>query len=150
MLRKPFSVLVVIYNELEQFLLLQRADDPDFWQSVTGGIDHDELSIETAYRELKEETGIDAKALGIEIHAHHKTNRYQIRPQWLHRYEPGVTLNTEYVFSVQVPSNTPIQLAKEEHTDFVWLDKQQACERAWSPSNKEEIQAITIVEPQKC
>ncbi|PCK30132.1 dihydroneopterin triphosphate diphosphatase [Pseudoalteromonas piscicida] len=143
-LRQPISVLVVIYNEHNEFLLLQRADDPSFWQSVTGGIDVGESPLETAYRELKEETGIDAKALGLTIHTHNKTNQYPIRPQWLHRYEPDVTINTEYVFSIQVPSDIPVLLAKDEHISFVWLDKPRACEQVWSPSNRKEIELIGV------
>lgn len=143
-LRKPVSVLVVIYNEHNEFLLLQRADDKHFWQSVTGGVDPGETPITTAYRELKEETGIDAAALGITIHSHNKTNQYTIRPQWRHRYEPGVTMNTEHVFSVQVPSGISVVLAEDEHTDFIWLNKTHACERVWSPSNRQEIELIGV------
>ncbi|MGO2167308.1 NUDIX domain-containing protein, partial [Pseudoalteromonas sp.] len=78
-LRQPYSVLVVIYKKSKDFLLIQRADDANFWQSVTGGIDEGEKPLETAYRELLEETGIDARALGITIREHHKTNQYAIR-----------------------------------------------------------------------
>ena len=35
--KRPVSVLVVIYAEdTKRVLMLQRRDDPDFWQSVTG------------------------------------------------------------------------------------------------------------------
>ena len=59
-LRKPFSVLVVIYKKNKDCLLIQRTDDANFWQSVTGGIDEGETPVVTAYRELLEETGIAA------------------------------------------------------------------------------------------
>ena len=81
-LRKPFSVLVVIYDDAGQFLLLQRADDPNFWQSVTGGIDEGETPLQTAYRELKEETGIDCHAQNLSLTDHQRTHQYEIRPQW--------------------------------------------------------------------
>lgn len=36
----PVSVLVVIYAEdTKRVLMLQRRDDPDFWQSVTGSLE---------------------------------------------------------------------------------------------------------------
>ncbi|OCQ22160.1 dihydroneopterin triphosphate diphosphatase [Pseudoalteromonas luteoviolacea] len=142
MLRQPASVLVVIYNENRQFLLLQRKDDCEFWQSVTGGIDLGESSIETAYRELKEETGIDAKALNIEIKQHHTENHYEIRPQWRHRYVEGALINTEHVFSVCVPTQIEVKLCDEEHTDFVWLEQTEAAKKVWSDSNRQEILAI--------
>ena len=47
------SVLVVIYAEnTRRVLMLQRRDDPDFWQSVTGSLETDETPTETAIREL--------------------------------------------------------------------------------------------------
>jgi dATP pyrophosphohydrolase len=55
----PESVLVVIHTADLQVLLIERADRPGFWQSVTGSKDvEDELLLETAVREVGEETGI--------------------------------------------------------------------------------------------
>ncbi|WP_040645658.1 dihydroneopterin triphosphate diphosphatase [Pseudoalteromonas rubra] len=143
-LRHPHSVLVIIYNSHNEFLLLQRADDPDFWQSVTGGIDPGEAPIETAYRELLEETGIDAKARGLAIQDHQKCNQYTIREQWRHRYIAGANINTEYVFSVCVPVNCDVQLAPGEHLAYRWLTQQGAAEQAWSSSNSQEILSIKL------
>ena len=57
----PESVLVVIYTPELDVLLLERADKPGFWQSVTGSKDSLEEALElTAQREVMEETGIDA------------------------------------------------------------------------------------------
>ena len=74
--KKPESALVVLYDEHHRVLLLQRMDDASFWQSVTGALEEGELPIETAYREVFEETGIDAKSLGLRINNHHKQNKY--------------------------------------------------------------------------
>ncbi|WP_247687173.1 dihydroneopterin triphosphate diphosphatase [Pseudoalteromonas luteoviolacea] len=142
MLRQPFSVLVVIYNQNKQFLLLQRKDDPEFWQSVTGGIDRGEAPLATAYRELKEETGIDAHVLGLEIRSHDVINQYEIRPQWRHRYESSAKINSEHVFSICVPNDIAVKLCAEEHTDYIWLDQKDAANTAWSASNKKEILAL--------
>ncbi|KKE82185.1 dihydroneopterin triphosphate diphosphatase [Pseudoalteromonas luteoviolacea] len=142
MLRQPISVLVVIYNQDKQFLILQRKDDPDFWQSVTGGVDRGELPLTTAYRELKEETGIDAHALGLKIKCHEVINQYEIRPQWRYRYESNALINCEHVFSVCVPNDVTVTLCEEEHTDYVWLNQPEAADKVWSASNQKEILAI--------
>jgi len=96
-----------------------------------------ELPIETAYREVAEETGIDAKQLSIEMFNHNRQNQYEIRSRWLHRYPPGTRFNTEHVFSLQVDSTLPLVLT--EHLQYEWVDKAQALARLWSPSNKEAV-----------
>src|SRR3982751_5486273 len=55
----PESVLVVIHTADLSVLLIERADRPGFWQSVTGSKDslHEPL-VDTAVREVGEETGI--------------------------------------------------------------------------------------------
>ncbi|MCC2675668.1 MAG: nudB [Ramlibacter sp.] len=56
----PLSVLVVIHTPELDVLLINRADAPGTWQSVTGSKDReDEPFSETAAREVMEETGID-------------------------------------------------------------------------------------------
>jgi dATP pyrophosphohydrolase len=134
----PRSVLVVIHTPALDVLLINRADAPDFWQSVTGAKDREEESFEeTAVREVREETGIDCAAgrlrdWGLE-------NVYDIYPRWLHRYAPGVTRNTEHVFGLTVPEGTPVTLNPREHTAYRWLPWRQAADTCFSPSNAEAI-----------
>jgi dihydroneopterin triphosphate diphosphatase len=132
----PQSVLVVIHTPDLDVLLINRADAPDFWQSVTGSKDREDEPLQaTAVREVAEETGIDARAgvlrdWGLE-------NVYEIYPRWLHRYAPGVTRNTEHVFGLQVPAGTPVRLNPREHTGYRWLPWRQAADACFSPSNAE-------------
>ncbi len=135
--KKPESALVVLYDQYHRVLLLQRQDDPTFWQSVTGALEEGELPIDTAYREVNEETGIDAKAHGFFIHQHNKQNQYEIRNRWRHRYPPGTVFNTEHVFSMQIDSDLPITLS--EHLQYEWVSKEDALKRLWSPSNREAV-----------
>ena len=65
-LKIPISVLVLIHNRNQEVLLLERADRPGFWQSVTGSLDEiDEPLERAAIREVAEETGIDIQALPL-------------------------------------------------------------------------------------
>ena len=137
MYKKPESALVVLYDQHYRVLLLQRQDDPTFWQSVTGALEDGEEPIQTAYREVGEEIGVDAKAHGFEINNHQKQNRYEIRRRWLHRYPPGTTFNIEHVFSLQINSDIPLVLT--EHLQYEWVSKHDALSRLWSPSNKEAV-----------
>jgi dATP pyrophosphohydrolase len=112
----PESVLVVIHTMDLRVLLIERADHPGFWQSVTGSRHApDEPLEETARRELFEETGIIANdGSGPELLNWNFSQTYEIYPHWRHRYAPGVTENIEHVFSVCVPHDTPIRLSSRE------------------------------------
>ncbi|MTV40339.1 dihydroneopterin triphosphate diphosphatase [Duganella radicis] len=136
----PESVLVVIHSADLQVLLIERADKPGFWQSVTGSLDApDEPLLTTATRELFEETGIVADGQAIVLRDWHLSNIYTIYPVWRHRYAPGVTQNTEHVFSVQVPRDIAITLSPREHVHHLWLPYLEAADRCFSPSNAEAI-----------
>ncbi|MFM2448959.1 MAG: dihydroneopterin triphosphate diphosphatase [Pseudomonadota bacterium] len=145
----PESVLVVIHTSDLQVLLLERADQPGFWQSVTGSKDHvDEPTRETAAREVGEETGIHVSPDAPELRDWQLSNVYEIYPVWRHRYATGVTHNTEHVFGLLVPMGTAVILAPREHLNFVWLPWQDAADRCFSPSNAEAIlQLPRYIEP---
>lgn len=134
----PESVLVVIHTPSRDVLLLERADHPGFWQSVTGSLaTPDEALAETALREVFEETGIAAPA--GDLRDWELSNVYEIYPDWRARYAPGVTRNTEHVFSLCVPVGTPVTLSPREHTAFQWSPWIEAADRCYSASNAEAI-----------
>lgn len=134
----PESVLVVIHTAKLDVLLINRADAPNYWQSVTGAKDFEDEPLEqTARREVMEETGI-ARAIGT-LKDWGLENVYDIYPRWLHRYAPGVTRNTEHVFGLCVPEGTPVRLNPREHTAFKWLPWREAADACFSPSNAEAI-----------
>jgi dihydroneopterin triphosphate diphosphatase len=133
----PVSTLVVIHTPALELLLLERADRPGFWQSVTGGQHAGESLEQTAIREVREETGLDARAHGLS--AWNLQNVYEIYAVWRHRYAPGVTYNTEHVFGLRVPSPVPVVLAPREHLRFAWLPWRDAAARVFSWSNRSAI-----------
>ncbi len=135
--KQPVSVLVVIHSAALDVLLLERADHPGYWQSVTGSRDGDESLRETALREVQEETGLDAGRYALRDWQ--QQNEYEIYPHWRHRYPPGVTRNTEHVFSLCVPRDAAVRLAPDEHLDHVWLPWQEAAAKVFSPSNRAAI-----------
>ena len=133
----PVSVLVVIHTPDLQVLLLERLKHPGFWQSVTGSLEPGELPTAAAVREVGEETGIAATP--DRLRDWKLTNRYEIFAEWRHRYAPGVTHNTEHVFSLEIPSATPIRISPSEHRDFRWLTASEAAAACFSWSNRDAI-----------
>ena len=135
----PESVLVVVHTAALEVLLLERAANPGFWQSVTGSREPDDADLEaTARRELREETGLTAGTLTD----WRVKNRYEIWPQWRARYAPDVTHNTEHVFGFVVPQITVATLDPAEHTAQLWLPWQQAMDKVFSPSNRDAIRQL--------
>ena len=142
----PISVLVVIYKSNGDVLLIERADRPGFWQSVTGSLDaqSEDLAV-AATREVFEETGIAVEQLSAEAlqNMHHQIE-YEIYPDWRFRYAPGVTKNTEHWFALRVPDDTAITLSPREHVAYEWLPFEAAAQKCFSPSNGEAIRTLFL------
>lgn len=134
----PVSVLVVIHSAALDVLLLERSQRPGFWQSVTGSLDApDEPLAHAARREVLEETGL-APEQGL-LRRWNLVNTFEIYGHWRHRFAPGVTHNTEHVFSFSVAERLPVSLAPEEHRAALWLPWREAAQKCFSWSNRDAI-----------
>ncbi|MGD9591787.1 MAG: dihydroneopterin triphosphate diphosphatase [Candidatus Berkiella sp.] len=134
--KRPESVLVVVYTQNSQVLLLQRNDWPDFWQSVTGSLHENESPLEGAIRELKEETGLTPnEGLMQDVGESHW---FDIYPAWQHRYQQGVTQNLEHVFCFIVKKPIKISMSNE-HQDYCWVTKEESLTKMISSTNQEAV-----------
>lgn len=136
--KNPHSVLIVIYAQnTGRVLMLQRQDDPDFWQSVTGAIELGEQPFQTALREVWEETGIDIAAQNLTLHDAKQRVVFEIFPQFRYKYAPDVTHNTEHWFALALPSEVEPTLT--EHLAYRWLSASDAMVLTKSPNNAQAI-----------
>ncbi|PTN13064.1 dihydroneopterin triphosphate diphosphatase [Nitrosomonas aestuarii] len=142
MYKIPVSVLVVIHTQNLQILLLERADHPGYWQSVTGSQHQNESLQQTALREIAEETGLNP--LDYQLSDWKTQNRFEIFKEWRWRYAPNVTHNAEHVFSLCLPEIKPVRIAPKEHLDYLWLPWQQAAAKVFSWSNAEAIRSLPM------
>jgi len=139
--KKPVSVLVVIHTPDLDILLLERARHPGFWQSVTGSQEDGESLLQTAVREVREETGI--VATGPDMLDWQQSNQFEIFQEWRHRYAPGVNHNEEHVFSLCVPNRAePVRIAPDEHVRARWLPWRDAAAACFSWTNRDAILAL--------
>jgi dihydroneopterin triphosphate diphosphatase len=136
----PESVLVVIHTPDLQVLLLERADHPGYWQSVTGSRQAGETLEQTAVREVDEETGLDARRILLQDWG--VRNEYEIFPEWRWRYAPGITQNVEHVFGLTLPEPAAVRIAPREHLRFAWLPWEQAAAQCFSWSNAKAIRQL--------
>jgi dATP pyrophosphohydrolase len=138
--RRPESVLIVIYTEEGEFLLIERCRPPGFWQSVTGSLEWGESPAAGARRELLEETGIAAGVLeNLEW-----TQVYPISPAFGRGrvYPPGVTHNLEHAFALKLPQRVPVALSPEEHMRHRWVPAAEALELVVSHTNRAVIEQL--------
>ncbi len=140
MYKTPISVLVIIYTSDLQVLLLERADHNGYWQSVTGSQNQGETLLETARREVVEETGLDTTC--YHLTNWNLQNRYEIFKEWRWRYHPEITHNTEHVFGLLLPKPISVTLSTQDHLSFIWLPWQEAAKKVFSSSNAEAINRL--------
>ena len=141
--KRPVSILVVIYaQDSKRVLMLQRRDDPDFWQSVTGSLEEGETASQAAMREVKEEVTIDVVSEQLTLMDCQRTVEFEIFQHLRHRYAPGVERNTEFWFRIALPRERQIVLT--EHLDYRWVDASEAAMLTKSWSNRQAIEEFVI------
>lgn len=138
--RRPESVLIVIYTEGGDFLLLERRRPPGFWQSVTGSLEWGELADAAARREVIEETGITQ---GVLVNLQW-TQVYEIMPSFGKVYAPGITRNLEHAFSLRLPQRVPVTLSASEHVQFRWVAALDALDTVSSSTNRNVIAELRL------
>lgn len=131
--RRPVSVLVVVYSDDGETLLLKRPEPFDFWQSVTGSLLPGERHDEAARRELAEETGLADEGL---LRYSGVSRQFAIDPRWRDRFAPGVVENVEFEWHYRLPEPVDIRLDGVEHTAYGWVPLNRAMESVWSWTNK--------------
>ncbi len=141
--KRPVSVLVVIFTQdTKRVLMLQRRDDPEFWQSVTGSVEEGETASQAAMREVKEEVAIDVAAEQLTLIDCQRTVEFEIFSHLRHRYAPGVVRNTESWFCLALPHER--QIVFSEHLAYQWLDAPAAAALTKSWSNRQAIEESVI------
>lgn len=133
----PISTQIIVFTNQKQILLLQRKDNPNYWQSVTGSLEINEAPRDCAIRELYEETNLNANQYNFFSLGH--MNQYTIYPEWRHRYEDGVNNNTEHLFALQLPKKENIIINKEEHLSYQWLNLEDAIKKVFSWTNRKAL-----------
>jgi dATP pyrophosphohydrolase len=136
--RRPESVLIVIYTDGGEFLLMERRRPAGFWQSVTGSLEWGEFADAAARREVVEETGITQ---GVLVNLQW-TQVYEILPAFGKVYAPGITRNLEHAFSLRLAQRVPVTLSASEHVQFRWAVGADAVEAASSSTNRAVIEQL--------
>ena len=131
----PISVLIIVYTKNKNILLLNKKGKDNMWQSITGSLQINEKPLDAAKRELFEETGIVSNNI-IDCKKEHI---FEIYEMWRHKYEDGITHNTEHVFKLELDDIIDIKLDSDEHDSFEWASRVKAAEKVFSHTNRQAI-----------
>ena len=134
--RRPVSVLVIVFTDEGEVLLLRRAKPFDFWQSITGSIRAGEFHSEAAARELFEETGLSDEG---SLQYSGVSRQFVIDSRWRDRFEPGAIENVEFEWHYRLPARVEIEISDDEHSEYCWLPVAIAAERVWSWTNRDAL-----------
>jgi dATP pyrophosphohydrolase len=150
--RRPEKTMVYLYRsnsdepgELAYFeyLLLQRSQSQvgHIWQPVVGAARWNEELVESAKREVFEETGI-TRLEGIMAvgYAFSFTFRFLDNS----RYAPGVDTIRNVVFAARVRRTQSIALS-DEHVDYSWFEYEEALERLYWPEDKKALTQLHTI-----
>lgn len=97
---------IIINNNDKVLLVLQRKSK--CWSFPKGYVENNETEIETALREVKEETGID-----VNIEA---SKRYELT------YKINNSTNKNVVYFIARPLNANVKIQEKEILDYKWCD----------------------------
>ena len=139
-MRRPVQVLVYPLRKRAgrwEFLLLRRIEQRGgFWQGITGGVEDDEELQETARRELREETGLEAQELGAVAY----TYTVPVEDAWLAMYPESHPVElTEHVFWARVDSEAVHRIDPSEHDASRWCGFEAALGMLKWPENIEAL-----------
>jgi dATP pyrophosphohydrolase len=70
--------------------------------------------------------------------------RFEIWPEWQHKFGPGVTENTEYLWYLELPERAPVILNAGEHRAYRWFELAEAIQRVASWTNREALERLSL------
>ena len=95
---------------------------------------HESSPLQTARRELVEETGIVGSE--VELIDTGICNQFPLPESIRSLYPPGTTYNREYLVSCRINSPVGVELCQSEHINSCWVSMESAMTMVWSWTNR--------------
>ncbi len=130
-------VKVMVHDDHRVLLLHRRPERGNFWQPITGSIEDGESPIETARREIAEETGNRGEPEELNLQ-----QSFMIESHYLETLYPTPIIASETGFVARLRSDLPIRIDAEEHDDFGWFTFGEAYERIRWTDDREALERL--------
>jgi lipoyl(octanoyl) transferase len=130
-------VKVMVHDGARVLLLHRRPERGDFWQPVSGTLEDGESPLDTARRELIEETGHAAEPVPLDL-----TQSFLIESQYLATRYPSPIIASEECFHAQLDSRVPIRIDPLEHDDWGWFSLAEAREKIRWTDDREALEKL--------
>ena len=130
-------VKIVVHDGGRVLLLHRRAERGNFWQPITGSIEDGETPMDTALREIVEETGYQATPSELGL-----TQSFMIESQFLSARYPAPIIASEVTFSARAESARPLTLDAAEHDAYGWFTFAEAYEKIRWTDDREALELV--------
>ena len=130
-------VKVLVHDGDRVLLLHRRAERGNFWQPITGSIEEGEQPLETARRELVEETGHRGDPQSLEL-----KQSFLIESAYLASKYAGPIIASEINFAAALDSRLPIRMDAEEHDAHGWFTFAEAYEKIRWTDDREALEKL--------
>jgi lipoyl(octanoyl) transferase len=127
----------MVYDGERVLLLHRRPERGNFWQPITGSIEEGELPLETARRELIEETGNVGEPRNLDLH-----QSFLIDSQFLAATHPQPIIASETGFAIAMSSHSPIRIDTAEHDNYGWFTFAEAYEKIRWTDDREALEQL--------
>jgi lipoyl(octanoyl) transferase len=130
-------VKVMVHDDHRVLLLHRRPERGNFWQPITGSIEEGEAPIDTARREIAEETGNLGEPEDLDLQ-----QSFMIESQYLETLYQAPIIASEAGFVTRLSSAAPIRIDADEHDDFGWFTFGEAYERIRWTDDREALEKL--------
>jgi lipoyl(octanoyl) transferase len=128
-------VTVVVHDGVRLLLLHRKPERGGFWQPVTGSEEPGESGLETARREVREETGQETEPQPLGL-----VQSFLIESQYLATRYPTPIIARETAFTAAIDSARPVEIDPSEHDDWGWFSVSEALEKIRWTDDREAIE----------
>ena len=131
-------IKVLVHDGRRVLLLHRRPERGNFWQPITGSMEERESPIETARREIREETGQSAEPVPLDL-----TQSFMIESQYLAaRGYASPIIASEICFETRIDSRLPVTIDPAEHDAWAWFTFAEAYERIQWTDDREALERL--------